>query len=86
MDGDCRDAMIKAMEALGVAQTIAHKHETHEAVCARRYVEWTSSTEKLERGIGRLYGMLWTAAGTSILTLITALGVVIFFLLTRHGP
>lgn len=70
----------------------------HEHECAIRYGalvkghdDLKSQVSDLGRNIGgkfdKIHGLLWTAASGSIAALVTALGAVIFYLLTKgHGP
>jgi hypothetical protein len=92
--GECADALQRANEAHAMASVINAKHESHEATCARRYQDWRDSTDrmtnliigvdnKLNDRVSGIYKILWTTSGTTILTLLGAVGAMAFFLLTK---
>lgn len=83
MSDPCGEALARANEAHALANIIGVKHDSHEATCARRYQDWRDSTDDLNRSISGVYKILWTTSGTTILTLLGAVGTLAFFLLTK---
>lgn len=79
----CMEALAKAQEAYHMADVVSIKHESHEQTCARRYEDWRRSTDELKLSIKGVYGILWTTSGVTIVTLLTGLGTLSYFLLTR---
>lgn len=83
MEESCVEAYHKASEAYQLATVVQLKHDNHEATCARRYDDWRRSTDELKGSIRGVYGMMWTTAGTAILTLLTGIAALAYFILTK---
>ena len=72
--------MQKAQEALSLAEANKQWQLFHDNDCARRYGE-------LRESLGGIYKLLWGGMGSIVVLLITALAVVLFYMLTtsKHG-
>lgn len=83
MSDPCVDALQKANDAYMMANNTSIKHENHEATCTRRYEDWRRSTDELKLSIKGVYGILWTTSGVTIVTLITGISALAYFILTK---
>ena len=83
MVDDCAEALRVAEKAVHGVEMITLKHDTHEQTCARRYEDWHRSTDELKTAIRGLYGMLWAASGSALMTLVVGVGTLVFFLITK---
>ena len=72
--------------ALELAQKAVTLIEQHERECSLERSHLATTLGEIKTTINTLFGILWSVAGVSILTLIVALGTVVFFMITGHKP
>lgn len=73
-----------ANEAYQMALTNKTKMESHEETCAERYKTIVMGIDAVSGRITSVNSMMLTTAASSVLVLITALGGIVFWMLT-HG-
>ncbi len=72
--------------AIELAKEAVTLIEQHQRECTLERTHLASTLGEIKQAVGGLNSKMWSVAGISIITLVTALGVLVFFLLTNHHP